>query len=184
VPSANLAEYEIRPLSAADLPDVGGFACDDADLEGFIRDDALRLQEQHIVNTYLARCSSGGSVIVAGYVSLLADAVVLETKERKKMHVEAPSPQVPALKVARLAVTADRQRCNGTGTTLLAFAYHRGIELSQTIGCRLLTVDAYPKSASFYEGRGFRMNRAKEYRDKGDPSMRLDLFGREPPAWL
>ena len=48
---------------------------------------------------------------LVGYMTLLADAVVLETKERKRLALSAHDhPAVPALKIARLAV---RSRTEG-----------------------------------------------------------------------
>jgi hypothetical protein len=45
-------------------------------------------------------------------------------------------------------------------------------------------VDTYPQSVAFYERLGFVRNKAKEYRDRGHPSMRLDLYAAARPAWL
>jgi len=48
----------------------------------------------------------------------------------------------------------------------------------------LLTLDAYPDSVPFYKKLGFVFNRAADYRDRRNPSMRLDLFSVEEPPWL
>jgi hypothetical protein len=37
-------------------------------------------------------------------------------------------------------------------------------------------------SLGFYEALGFVLNRANDYRDRQNPSMRIDLFG-ELDAW-
>ncbi len=63
-----------------------------------------------------------------------------------------------------------------------AFAIAR--EVSDLSGCRLLTVDAYPDAVSFYEKLGFVRNRSPNYRGRENPSLRLDLFGRNMPDWL
>jgi hypothetical protein len=184
VPRASLADYEIRPLTSADLAGVAAFSCGDADLDDFVRTDALQLQGERMVATYVARASRAGNVAVVGYVSVLVDAIVLQGPERKKMKVKTGHPIVPALKIARLGVTSDRQRSVGIGTTLVAFAHYVGVSLGESVGCRLLTVDAYPQSVAFYERLGFVPNKAKEYRDRGHPSMRLDLYAAVRPAWL
>lgn len=184
MPHASPAEYEILPLSAADQEEVAAFNCGNADLDDFVRSDALALQECHVVSTYVARCKENRGVTLVGYIALLADAIVLQTPERKKLNLAISHPIVPALKIARLGVTLGKQRGGGIGTTLIAFAHSAASRLSETVGCRLLTVDANADSVDFYERLGFVHNRAKEYRGRERPSMRLDLYAPKPPAWL
>jgi hypothetical protein len=56
------------------------------------------------------------------------------------------------------------------------------LDLSERIGCRLLTVDAKVNPgvqlSRFYEALGFMPNRAKNYRDRQNPSLRIDVFGQ------
>jgi hypothetical protein len=48
------SRLQIRLLAEADADRIGGFTCGVADLDEFLRDDARRLQEQHVARTYLA----------------------------------------------------------------------------------------------------------------------------------
>jgi hypothetical protein len=83
---------EIRRVQAFDQAELGTFECGDDDLNGFLRDDALRLQERNTVVTYLALYDGE----LAGYVSLMVDAIVLETKERKSLRLNhADHPVLP-----------------------------------------------------------------------------------------
>jgi GNAT superfamily N-acetyltransferase len=176
------AEVVVRPATADDQESFGAFSCGDPDLDGFIRDDALRLQAQKLLRTYLATTHDDG---IVGYVTLLADAVKLQTRERKKLALRyTDHPIVPALKIARLACATHLQRRRGVGTALVRFSYFTGLGLAEHAGCRLLTLDAYPKSISFYEKLGFVRNRSKENGNPNHPSMRLDMFSPEPPSWL
>jgi len=95
-------------------------------------------------------------------------------------------PVVPALKIARIAVDARFKATNeGLGAALVRFAYVKVIELATShVGCRLLTLDAYPESISFHEKLGFVRNGAKAYEGRRHPSMRLDVFGRTQPQWI
>jgi GNAT superfamily N-acetyltransferase len=173
---------EIRRVRASDLAELDVFECGDDDLNGFLRDDALRLQERNTVVTYLALYD--GELV--GYVSLMVDAIVLETKERKSLRLNhADHPVLPALKIARLATAkAFREITAGLGTMLMRFAADRAYSIADSAGCRLLTVDAYPDAITFYENLGFSRNKAKAYRDREHPSMRFDLFAPESPSWL
>jgi ribosomal protein S18 acetylase RimI-like enzyme len=186
----DLSCFEIGKLVPEDLRRAAEFSCgnteEDEDLNDFLRSDALRLQTRNIVATFVAYYGEAGSATLIGYVSLLADAIKLETKEKKRLELAHDDhPFVPALKVARLAVDADFKReFRGTGEALMRFACGRALSVAEFAGCRLITLDAYPKSAGFYERLGFRRSRAKEYAAKEHPSMWLDLFAPRPPRWL
>lgn len=173
----------IRQLTEQDKDLLAPFTAGDADLDDFLKSDAWRLQELNVVKTFLALHKTEGLV---GYISLLADAVTLETKERKKLKLSHQDhPVVPALKVARLAVREDfRAKYRGGGEALMRFAFDQGNDLAELVGCRLLTLDAYPQSIEFYKKLGFVENKAKVYEAKTHPSMRFDLFAPTLPAWV
>ena len=80
--------------------------------------------------------------------------------------------------------TAFRATHRGGGESLVRYAHAKALDLAEQVGCRLLTLDAYASSIPFYERLGFVRNQAKVYEGKGHPSMRLDLFAREVPAWI
>jgi len=118
-------------------------------------------------------------------MALLSDAIVLETKERKRLALGAGDhPIVPAVKIARLAISDPfRQAHAGVGTALVQIAHAMALDIADRVGCRLLTVDAYPESVAFYERLGVVPNRAKPYRDRHHPSMRFDIFPPAQPPW-
>ncbi len=164
-------DLKVRVLSAADAPLVAGFTCAEADLDDFLRSDALRLQAHRVARTYLAFHQAE----LVGYMTVLADAIVLETKERKRLALSAHDhPAVAA---------PFRSTHTGVGTALVRIALAIGADVSERMGCRLLTVDAYPESVAFYERLGFVRNRAKVYQGREHPSLRLDIFPAEPPSW-
>jgi GNAT superfamily N-acetyltransferase len=111
--------------------------------------------------------------------------VVLETKERKRLALGSHDhPIVLALKIARLAVAEPfRAAYSGAGTALVQVALAMALDISARVGCRLLTLDAYPASVAFYEKLGFVHNRAKLYKGRVHPSMRLDIFPPTPYTW-
>lgn len=174
------SSLEIRGLEPSDAPLLEQFDCGDDDLNGFIRDDALRLQEQHIVRAYVLFYDDR----LVGYVALMADAIKLQTPERKRLRLRSRDhPWVPAVKVARLAVAGEFQR-KGLGITLMRFAVAMAYAAGDSVGCRLLTLDAYPAAVDFYRRLGFAFNKAPDYRERAHPSMRLDLYAPEVPVWL
>lgn len=187
-PPLDRRQLTILPLTDALAAGFADFSCGDEDLDDFIRSDALRLQSLNVARTYVAQVGD----MLCGYVSLMADAIVLKANERKKIrHKDGHAldyddhPVVPALKIARVAVRKEtREACRGLGEALVRFAFLQGLALAETVGCRLLTLDAYPESMGFYEKLGFVPNRDATYAERDHPSMRLDLFAAVPPSWL
>ena len=176
------ANFELALLEPSDREMCRGFDCGDNDLNDFLATDALRLQEQNVARTYLAL--EPGSGRVAGYCTLLSDSLHLLTKERKNLGLaSADHPIVPAMKIARLGVSLpDHGKGAGQFLVLAAFAISR--EVAELTGCRLLTVDSYPGALSFYEKLGFTRNRSPNYRERENPSLRLDLFATASPEWV
>jgi hypothetical protein len=133
----------------------------------------------------------------------LADTVVLRTNERKNLKLgHDDSKNVPALKIGRLACDLDaKKRFQGIGKTLMWLAYQNGVATRQTIGCRLLTVDAYAGVVDYYAKLGFVANKTRPdgalcggcgkplEPPNGSPandttvSMRFDLKSDPLPDW-
>jgi GNAT superfamily N-acetyltransferase len=185
-PAVDRTRVQVRPLGTDDAQAVAAFSCgddeDDRDLNDFLREDAGRLQEHHTVSTYLAVYEDR----LVGYVSVLCDAVKLKSGEKRKLKLSGSDhPIIPALKIAKLATCcATRAALSGIGTHLVRFSYLLAADLGERTGCRLLTVDAYPKSLRFYEKLGFVRNQDETYNDRPNPSLRFDVFARQEPSWL
>jgi predicted GNAT family N-acyltransferase len=157
------------------------FDCGDSDLNEFLQKDAVVYQTEHLSFT---RVVSYENELVA-YITLLTDSIVLKTPEKKKLiEFYGSVMQWPALKIGRLAVITTRQRKCKIGKALLQYAVGSAIRIGKEsgIGCRFVTVDAYPVSVSFYEKHGFVVN--KNYVDKEKPeqhpSMRYDILKSAP----
>jgi hypothetical protein len=133
--------------------DWSSFDCGDDDLNGFIRDDAAALATRDVSRILVAHEDG----LPCGYVALLADTLVLKSDKEKEaldLHssLKNPPKSVPALKVGRLAVDlGTRGRVAYVGSTLMWLAVQQAIAIRARMGCRLLTVDAYPASVPFYE---------------------------------
>ena len=151
---AGAVKLEIRPLEPTD--DVTSFACGDGDIDGFLKEDAARLHQQGVVTVYLGFQDAR----LAGYVALLADCINVNSHERRKLMLEhRDHPTIPAVKVARIGTCTDLQG-KGIGVALLRVAADKALVISEEVGCRLLTLDAYPSRVEYYEKRGFVRNKA------------------------
>ena len=172
-----LSDLTIVPFNPQ-AHNAAAFDCGDSDLNDFLQNDAHRYQQAHVSFTRVVFYQRE----FVGYITLLTDSIVLKSGEKRKIvdfhqHVM----QWPALKIGRLAVCQERQKKYGIGRYLLqysiALALRTGLEHS--IGCRFITVDAYPTSVSFYEHYSFIRN--KHYTTKPDTSWRSS---RWCPAFL
>jgi GNAT superfamily N-acetyltransferase len=171
------------PLTLADLEmlcfdpgahNVAAFDCGDADLNEFLTVDSQRYRTECLSHTRIAL--HNGTMV--GYITLLTDSIILKTSEKR--HLFDFHRQVftfPALKIGRLGVNQNTQH-SGVGTSLLKYAIGVVARLNgvMNVGCRFITVDAYPTSIEWYRRRGFIFN--KEYADpsKTHPSMRYDIL--------
>jgi len=170
--------FEIQKLSSEH--DVNSFRCgdlkDDKDLDSFLNEDALAQQNQNINVTHVAVLKGTGKVI--GYVTTLNDRLRVNNNEKGDLHITAGYSDFPAVKIGRLAVSKDYANKH-VGTTMLRYVVGLVLENAQSVGCRFLIVDSYPKSIDFYLKKGFVINtvqdqtRVKLWREKPDGSREI-----------
>jgi GNAT superfamily N-acetyltransferase len=165
----SLADLEIVPYDPSQH-DVSTFDCDDDDLNDFLKNDAAKYQTEHLSQTRLV--FRQGQLIA--YITLLADCIILQSSEKKKTLKEARSHHqsiytFPAVKIGRIGVRKGLQR-SGIGTQLLIYTIGLVVRMNRelNIACRFITLDAYPKSVSWYEQKHFKFNKH---------------YGRAPRGW-
>lgn len=172
-----LAQLEIHEIDHQKF-DIDSFDCDDEDLNEFIKVDCIKYKTNNLSHTKVALYEGR----VVGYIALLADSITLEESERQWLiHKNVTVHQIPALKVGRIGTHIDLQR-QGIGRALMRYAvgiaYRMNSELG--VGCRFLTLDAYPKSVDFYLQLGFTKSAHKQYRKRKNPSMYYDIYSGPP----
>ncbi|MFH0835641.1 MAG: GNAT family N-acetyltransferase [Candidatus Micrarchaeota archaeon] len=146
------------------------FDCGDEDLNEFLKRDSFSHEDKGIARTYV--CLQENHAI--GFFSACADAIRLSVEEaRSEFGKPKTYRDYPAVKIARLAVSKKHQN-RGIGSFLVKLVVGKAVELSKSIGCRFVTVDAYPKQAGFYKKLGFVEN--LEDASGENVSMRFDLF--------
>jgi GNAT superfamily N-acetyltransferase len=143
-------DYNIKP-----------FDCGDADLNGFLFDDAKNYLSELMAVTYLIEYEKQ----TAAYFCLLNDKVVFDTSDVKEKSFwnrfnrrnKIPNPKrrqnYPAVKIGRLAVN---EKFSGQGIGRFILDTVKSLLLEKNdIGCRFITVDAYDSAFSFYKKNGF-----------------------------
>lgn len=158
-------DYELKP-----------FNCSDADLKGFLIDDARNFARELLTVTYLLE---NDEEIIA-YYSLINDKISINeipenfktswNKINRRFKNCKRMKSYPAVKIARLAVS-DNFKNQGIGHQILDSLKYLFIDNNRT-GCRFITVDAYRSALTFYEKNDFKY---LIQNDNGDPT-RLMFF--------
>lgn len=167
----NLANLEFCPLTKEST--LKDFDCGDKDLNEFLSKDALLSQEAYLSNTALVYYERK----LIGYYTLACDSIKLDdVKERSVFPERKRIQSYPAIKIARMGFIAECRK-QGCGTLIISYAIGLAHKLNkQGIGCRFVTVDAYPDSIGFYIKCGFKYNVHRMYKKKTHPSLRLDVW--------
>jgi|ERR1017187_3228188 hypothetical protein len=79
----SLSDLEIVLFDPA-LHDVSKFDCADDDLNDFLKHDAAKYQADHLSHTRVVYFTG----LLVGYITLLADCIILQTGEKKKALTE------------------------------------------------------------------------------------------------
>jgi GNAT superfamily N-acetyltransferase len=134
--------------------DRNGFTCGVAALDDYLRQRAGQHQRDGIATIHVLIDDVEPNRIL-GYCALSAAQLhlhELQEEDRKRL----PTYPVPAIRVGRLAVAQSEKR-KGYGQLLLGHAVNLALSVRQTMGVRVLVVDAKDEPvAAFYEAFGFR----------------------------
>lgn len=136
------------------LHDRASFSCGEPMLDNYLRQQAGQHQRDGIATTHVMADDDEPARIL-GYCSLAAAQLNLDDlqpADRKQL----PAFPVPAVRMARLAVSSDAQG-HGYGRLMVGHAANCACALRETLGVRVLLVDAlHEKAARFYRAYGFR----------------------------
>lgn len=145
------------------------FESANADLNDFLKNDALVDQEWMVSKTYLCCWKKS----IAGYITLVTDTLEVKVVDEKDGIKGYPYHKYPCVRIARLAVDKTFER-RGIGRFLMLAAIGMAIDVSSKIGCRYITVDSKPESVGFYEKHGFKL--IDKYKDSDFPKMYLNMY--------
>lgn len=150
------ADYEMKP-----------FDCGDAELNGFLVDDAKYYLKQKIANTFILEDENQ----IIAYVSLLNDKISKQEvtkstwrKVKKNFPHEKHFSSYPAIKIGRFAVSLHYKN-QGIGSELMSYLKDTLFNKDGYSAFRFLTVDAYLEAIPFYEKNDFKMLLSEEEND-------------------
>jgi GNAT superfamily N-acetyltransferase len=128
------------------------FNCGNPALNGWLQKTALQHIEKGISRTFVL-IDTCAPTMITGFFTLAGCEVV--TRNLPAGFTGKYPSKAPAAKLARLAVSIDRQR-QGLGTIMMAEAIKRTLSVAENIGIIGIFVDAKHQSArEYYEQFGF-----------------------------
>ena len=156
------------------------FFCHIAEYNDYLFNEAARSQNDQMALTWLLRERSTGAI--AAYMSLIADAIKLSATEKELHQLDYPFKTVPAMKIAKLAVsTPFQEKYRGIGSLMVEMAIQIAESCNeQHFACRFITVDAdieHNESViNFYLKNGFTSNEETGGKRRKTISMRRDIL--------
>lgn len=124
---------------------------EDLDMNDFLKNDALNEKYEGWNQTYVAKIKGNNQVI--GFFSIATDS--FKVKPTIKNEQGKPYYQVPATKIARIAVDKNYQN-KGLGSFMIRYAIGFIIEqIAKNAGCRYITLDSYPQRVEWYKKNFF-----------------------------
>lgn len=137
-----------------DEHNLSDFDCEDEDLNDFLKNDALNLQNSKLSITKLIICD--GEII--GYTSILTDTLLLKninneklkSEIKTKLNIKSKNKSTPAVKIGRLALDKKYSK-KGLGSHILRNILLNLKKISENdVGFRFIIVEGYAKAFNFY----------------------------------
>jgi len=170
--------FSLEPLSGKTRLD--SFFCPIEEYNNYLFQEALRSQNDQMALTWLLLERSNKTI--AAYMSLIADAIKLSTTEKELHNLDYPFKTVPAMKIAKLAVSSPfQEKYRGIGSLMVDMAIQIAESCNeQHFACRFITVDAdieHNESVmNFYLKNGFIPNEETNNKRRKTVSMRRDIL--------
>ena len=143
-----LADFDFQPIS--NTTDLTNFDCEDADINAFLKEDAINYFKEKMASTYIFM--DGVNVVAFFSISNnclkdLGEANVFTRWVWDKLHKETKIPyhkrvkQYPAILIGRLGVD---KKYHGTGIAYELMDFIKGwVLVGHKPACRFLILDAY-----------------------------------------
>jgi ribosomal protein S18 acetylase RimI-like enzyme len=173
----NTGLFSLDQLAAT--AELNTFICSIAEYNDYLYDEAARSQVDQMALTWLFAERSTGNI--AAYMSLIADAIKLSATEKELHNLDYPFKTIPAMKIAKLAVSAPfQEKYSGIGSLMIEMAAHIAAACNkQYFACRFITVDAdveHNESViEFFRKNGFIPNDEINNKKRKVISMRKDI---------
>ena len=168
-------DYDFAPLRVDTV--IKPFKSKDADLNGFLLDDAQKYLTDLMAVTYLLEDPTTQKTVA--YFSLLNDKITFDPGQHsiwnrlsRRIANAKRRKHYPAVKLGRLAISEEYMG-QGIGKDIIRLIKYMFTHGNRT-GCRFVTVDAYSDAVGFYQNCGFDFISTKD-KDDDTRLMYYDL---------
>jgi predicted GNAT family N-acyltransferase len=144
----NSNEVDIIPLTVG--IDYSSFCCSENKLNEFLIEDAL---EDHNNLYSITRLVKYNNEIV-GFFSLITDNISIDQVDKSASTGYAYN-KLPAVKIARLATSKQYEK-RDVGKIMITEIFRIVYQVTQNVGCRVITVDAKTGALGFYRKFAFK----------------------------
>lgn len=166
--STNIDFDRLNTVILSKYQNLSDFCCRKEKYNVFLCEEALDYQEEKLGITYLWYYTDG----LVAFVTLSTGGLRgrwIVSEDRPGLEVE----YIPALMIGQLAVDKNFER-SGIGSHICLWAIGKGLKLSDSIGCRMIILNADGEDAiNFYKKNGFKL--AIEPKNRREPFMYFDL---------
>ncbi|MGI0061214.1 MAG: GNAT family N-acetyltransferase [Nitrosotalea sp.] len=123
--------------------DLNKFSCDKKSFDEYIKNDAFKDQEEQVGQTWLFVYKKSK---VIGYVTIaMGDLNKTQHDKLRKL----PHTNIPGVLLGQIATHTDYQNL-GVGRWMIDWVITKSLELSKTLGCRVLLLDAESEVVDWY----------------------------------
>lgn len=135
------------------LHDREGFDCETEALNLYIKKSAFQQQKRNTAKTHVLTFK-GNNVPILAFITLNVCEIDVSL-DKNHLYFKSLPNTIPALRLCRLAVDKRYQKL-GLSHHLMGFTLAKALELSQSVGCAGIVVDAKDNSAKeYYKKFGF-----------------------------
>lgn len=139
----------VKSINDVSKEEIDVFSCGNNELDYFLKKYALINDKNGYGKTFLLK--DDGELV--GFFTICSSSIKFEEYPNYENAI-IPKYPIPCIRIARLAVKSSKQG-KGYGKELLKQALLRILNVADTIGVKLIVVDAKKTSTKFYEKYGF-----------------------------
>ena len=141
--------------------DLSQFKCKSQEIQDFLAEYALIFQTESLGVTYIVYSNSK----MVGFFTISMDSLRIRKMNTEDRIGYMNIDYYPSIKIGQLCVDMDCER-QRIGKFMLTVICGIGMDFSEKIGCRFLSVNAVPTAQAWYEKCGFTPLKDQTGRDK------------------
>ena len=144
----DLSALTVKKLD--DNIDLSQFKCKSQEIQEFFTDYAMVFQNKSLGVSYIVY----NNTKIVGFFTISMDSLRIRKIRSEDQIGYANIDYYPSIKIGQLCVDIDYDK-QGIGAFMLNIICGIGMDFSEKIGCRFLSVNTLPSAQTWYEKHGF-----------------------------